>query len=149
MAFNTHHLKAHVRDVKHLAAPVNLRIAIEQRCLAGIAALGQRVPHDDVWPVCLLQRLARVPAQLPARGHAQRGRLFQVVRRWRLAGVLAVLARLPFELLDAQTQSFDFARERLHLPLQRLGCLAHGLAHQLGGGVGFLHGFKFDINPLA
>ena len=102
--------------------------------------------------VSVCARVARVPgltARPPTRGHTQRGRLLQAVGGRRLAGVLAVLARLPFELLDAQTQSFDFARERLHLPLQRLGFLVHGLERQLGSSVGLLHGFKFDINPLG
>nr|WP_029525303.1 hypothetical protein [Polaromonas glacialis] len=129
---------------------MNLRIAIGQRRLADIAALGRCLLDDDVWRVCLCQRLARMrglPARLLAWGHAQRGRLLRSIGGWRLAGVLAVLGRLPFELLDTQTQSFNFVCQNLNLPLQCFGFLVHGLERQVGGGVGVLHGFEFDITP--
>ena len=87
------------------------------------------------------------PARLLARGHAQRGRLLQTIGGWRLSGVLAVLGRLSFELLDTQTQSFNLVRQNLNLPLQCFGFLVHDLERQVGGGVGVLHGFEFDITP--
>jgi len=151
------HLHHRLYQIEHLTPILDQRIGLGAKVRpATITLIWQRVAHRHIRGCHTLERRSLVPG-LPARAataaFAQRfGLLGQSIRGRRFAGVVAVLAQLPFQLAHSGAQRMHHYHQTFQL-LQLLKLRDDQLVFlrnaQFGQVRQFMHAMKYPPLPFC